>query len=111
MANEKFVPYLLDALLLDPDHPRAGMKEELKIWCQEHHCEALLQLAVHEDSREALLRDQSVTPALEAAARSGLSQVARERAAAALVALSDQALVMLAEGSQKHVKNAQFLSH
>jgi hypothetical protein len=103
MANSRFLPYLVDALLSDPDHPRAEMKEELKIWCQEHHCEALLQLAVHEDSREALLRDQSVTPALEAVAQTGMSQAAREQAAAALVALSDRALVMLAEGSQKHV--------
>jgi hypothetical protein len=103
LANSRFLPFVVDALLLDPDHPRAGMKEELKIWCQEHHCEALLQLAVHEDSREALRRDQSVVPALEAVAQTGMSQVARERAAAALVALSDKALVMLAEGSQKHV--------
>eukprot|EP01043_Picozoa_sp_COSAG02_P041987 COSAG02_NODE_3530_length_6609_cov_13.933794_6_plen_300_part_01 len=26
IANEMFVPYLVDALLLDPEHPRAGMK-------------------------------------------------------------------------------------
>ena len=32
------------------------MKEDLKAWCQQHHCEALAQLAVHEGSREALLR-------------------------------------------------------
>eukprot|EP01046_Picozoa_sp_COSAG06_P011414 COSAG06_NODE_651_length_13384_cov_2.712382_4_plen_430_part_00 len=103
MANHHVLPYLVDALLLDPDHPRAGMKEEQKIWCQEHHCEALLQLAVHKDSRAALLRDQSVVPALEAVAQTGMSQVAREQAAAALVALSDKVLVMLTEGSQKHV--------
>ena len=102
MANSHFLPYLVDALLLDPDHPRAGMKEELKIWCQEHHCEALLQLAVHEESREALLRDQSVAPALDAVAQTGMSQQAREQAAAALVALSDKTVVMSTEG-QKHV--------
>ena len=34
------------------------MKEELKAWCQQHHVEALAQLAVHDGSREALLRDQ-----------------------------------------------------
>ena len=32
-----------------------------------------------------------------------MSQVAREQAAAALVALSDKTLAMLTEGSQKHV--------
>jgi hypothetical protein len=96
------VPYLVDALLLDPDHPRAGMKEELKVWCQQHHCEALAQLAVHDGSREALLRARSVLPALEAVAKGGLSEEARETAAAALTALSDKKLVMATDG-QKHV--------
>ena len=78
------------------------MKEDLKAWCQQHHCEALAQLAVHEGSREALLRDGSVVPALEAVAGSGLTQEGRELAAAALSALSDKELVMAVEG-QKHI--------
>jgi hypothetical protein len=102
IANELFIPYLVDALLLDPQHPRAGMKEELKVWCQQHHCEALAQLAVHDGSREALLRDGSVLPALEAVAKDGLSEQARETAAAALTALSGKKLVMVTDG-QKHV--------
>ena len=57
LANKEFVPYLVDSLLLDPDHPRAGMEEEHKIWCQEHHVECLAQLAVFEPAREALLQD------------------------------------------------------
>ena len=89
-------------LLLDLDHPRAGMKAELKAWCQQHHVEALAQLAVHDASREAVLRDESVVPALQAVAESGLSEGARELAAAALTALSDKKLEMAAEG-QKHV--------
>ena len=78
------------------------MKEDLKAWCQQHHCEALAQLAVHEGSREALLRDGSVVPALETVAGSGLTQECRELAAAALSALSDKQLVMAVEG-QKHI--------
>ena len=78
------------------------MKEDLKAWCQQHHCEALAQLAVHEGSREALLRDGSVVPALETVAGSGLTQEGRELAAAALSALSDKKLVMAVEG-QKHI--------
>ena len=78
------------------------MKEDLKAWCQQHHCEALAQLAVHEGSREALLRDGSVVPALETVAGSGLTQECRELAAAALSALSDKKLVMVVEG-QKHI--------
>ena len=78
------------------------MKEDLKAWCQQHHCEALAQLAVHDGSREALLRDGSVVPALEAVVATGLSERARELAAAALAALSDKKLVMVADG-QKHI--------
>ena len=86
----------------DPDHPRAGMKEELKAWCQHHHCEALAQLAVFGPAREALQRDASVVAALEAVAEAGLSAETREVAAAALMALGDKQLEIKAEG-QKHV--------
>ena len=78
------------------------MKEELKAWCQRHHCEALAQLAVFGPAREALRRDASVVPALEAVAAAGLSAEIREVAAAALMALSDKELEIKAEG-QKHV--------
>ena len=78
------------------------MKEDLKAWCQQHHCEALAQLAVHEGSREILLGDGSVVPALETVAASGLNQEAQNLAAAALSALSDKKLVMITEG-QKHI--------
>lgn len=78
------------------------MKQELKVWCQDHHCEALAQLAVYEPAREALLHDGSVVPALEAVAKVGLTEAARETAAAALSALSDKKLDMQTEG-QKHV--------
>ena len=102
LANKEFVPYLVDALLLDPEHPRAGMKQELKIWCQQHHIECLAQLAVYEPAREALLQDPAVLPALQAVAEAGLSDEARELAAAALLALSDKKLEMVLEG-QRHV--------
>ena len=100
--NPRFIPYLVDALLLDPEHPRADLKAEPKAWCQQHHAAALAQLAVHDASREALLRDGSVVPALQAVAETGLSEGAREFAAAALTALSDKKLEVLTEG-QKHV--------
>ena len=78
------------------------MKQDLKAWCQQHHCEALAQLAVHDSSRETLLCDGSVVPALENVAASGLTEEARELAAAALSALSEKKLVMVVEG-QKHI--------
>ena len=102
LANKDFVPYLVDALLLDPEHPRAGMEEELKIWCQQHHTECLAQLAVYEPAREALLAYPAVIPSLRAVSEAGLSAEARELAGAALLALSDKTLEVVTEG-QMHV--------
>ena len=102
LTNADFIPYLVDALLLDPDHPRAGMKQELRTWCQEHHAECLAQLAVFEPAREPLRQDPAVIPALEAVAEAGLSADARQYAQAALLALSDKELHADAEG-EKHI--------
>jgi hypothetical protein len=110
LANKEFIPYLVDALLLDSDHPRAGMEEDLKIWCQDHHVECLAQLAVYEPAREALLQDPTVLPALRAVAEAGLSAEARELAGAALLALSDKKLEMVMEG-QKHVMLSYQVRH
>ena len=102
LAHRDFLPYVVDALLLDPDHPRADMKPELKSWCQQHHAECLAQLAVFAPARETLRADPSVMPALEAVAEGGLTAEARQFAEAALLALSEKELHIDAEG-QKHV--------
>ena len=106
LSNPDFIPYLVDALLLDPAHPRAGMKQELKSWCQTHHAECLAQLAVFEPAREALRQDLTVAPALHAVAESGLSAEARRFAQAALLALSDKKqpeMTVASEGEQQHI--------
>ena len=102
LANRDFLPYVIDALLLDADHPRGDMKPELKSWCQQHHAECLAQLAVFVPAREALRADPSVIPALEAVAEGGLTAEARQFAEAALLALSEKELHVAVEG-QKHV--------
>ena len=103
LANPAFIPYLVDALLLDPAHPRAGMKAELKAWCQTTHVECIAQIAVFQpDGREALLQDPSVRDALRCVAESGLTDEAQHHAESALLALSDTELVKIEEG-QKHV--------
>ena len=103
LMNPGFIPYLVDALLIDPSHPRrvAEMKEELRSWVQEHHCECLAQLAVFGPGREALRQDPSVVPALKAVVEVGLSAQARDFAQAALLALSDKELHTLSDGEQQ----------
>jgi hypothetical protein len=102
LAHRGFLPYVVDALLLEADHPRADMKPELKSWCQQHHAECLAQLAMFAPARETLRGDRSVIPALEAVAEGGLSGEARKFAEAALLALSDKELHVDTEG-QEHV--------
>ena len=103
LDNPVFLPYLVDALLLDADHPRAAMQPQLKSWCQDHHAECLAQLAVFEPARDALRQDPSVIPALEAVSEGGLSAEARQFAQAALLALSDKELNHVDVDGQLHV--------
>ena len=99
LANPTLIPYLISALFLDPDHPRADLNDDVKAWNQKMHCECLAQLAVFPAGREALRQNPSVRPALEAVAARGMSAEAREFAEGALMALSDKELVALAEVS------------
>ena len=102
VANKGFIPYVVDALLLDPAHPRAGDKQEERCWCQTHHAECLAQLAASQCGLEALRQNASVVPALEAVAKRGLSAEARHFAEAALLVLSGKELHVGMEG-QKHL--------
>lgn len=102
LNNKDFIPYLIDALLLDPAHPRAGMADEHKSWLQTNTAECLAQLAVFEPGRDALLQAPTVAEALQGVSERGLSEQSREDATAALRALKCQKLQMRAEG-QKHI--------
>ena len=102
LNNELFIPYLVDALLLDPAHPRAEVAPEQKAWCQMTHAASLAQLAVVPEGRAALCRDPSVSDALRSVAEAGLCEEARQHAESALLALSDRQLHVATEG-QKHV--------
>ncbi len=102
LCNEFFIPYLVDALLVEPDHPRASLPSGLRIWCQETHAECLAQLACFPEGREALLREASVSEALHVVVESGLSDRAKQHAESALLALGDQELQVHTK-AQKHV--------
>jgi hypothetical protein len=103
LANAVFIPYLINGLFLDPDHPRANLKDEIKRWNQETHTECLAQLSLFPPGRDALLQNPAVSEALVVVSEQGMSEEARKFAKAALMALSDKKLEVVAEGAQKHV--------
>ena len=102
LANELFVPYLISGLFLDPDHPRADLEDELKLWNQQTHAECLAQVALFPAGRDALLENPAVSEALVSVSERGLSEEACEFAKAALKSLRGDELQMRTEGD-KHV--------
>ncbi len=78
LNNESFIPFLVDALLLDPAHPRNEAAPDQKAWCQMTHAASLAQLAVFPEGREALCRDPSVSDALRSVAEAGLCEEAQQ---------------------------------
>ena len=99
----RFIPLLVTGLFLDPEHPRAGSDHEPMAAVQRDFAEALQQLALWSEGRDALLSDvplslsniagghtvaiQPVVPALEALVERALSPEAKECANGALMAL------------------------
>ena len=102
LANDLFIPYLISGLFLDPDHPRADLKDEIKLWNQQTHAECLAQVALFPAGRDALLKNPDVSEALVSVSERGLSEEACEFAKAALKSLRGDELQMRSEGD-KHV--------
>ena len=102
LANDRFIPYLIAGLFLDPDHPRADLKDEIKLWSQQTHAECLAQVALFPAGRDALLKIPAVSEALVSVTERGLSKEACELAKAALKSLRGDELQMRTEGD-KHM--------
>lgn len=89
-------------MLLDPDHPNAGLHTNVREWLQTSTAECFAQLGVFPPGREALRREPAVTKALGTVVEVGLTPQSRELAQTALMSLSDKELQLSAE-DQKHV--------
>ena len=103
LANPNLIPYLINGLFLDPDHPRADLTDEIKLWNQETHVECLAQLSLFPSGRDALLQNPAVSEALVAVVEQGMSGESRKFASAALLALSDKKLEVVAVGEHLHL--------
>jgi len=102
LRNDSYVPFLLNGLFLDPNHPRADLKDDIKCWNQQNSAECLAQLALFPSGREQLLQNPAVSEALEAVSERGMSEEACDFATAALKSLRGDELQMRTEGD-KHV--------
>ena len=100
---DALIPTLLDALFLDPEHPRKDMDEALRAGIQRDGVECLLQLALVEAGKELLERHPEALEALRALADgSALTEEARRAASGALVAMEGAAQAR-APGGEKHI--------
>ena len=99
------IPTLLDALFLDPEHPRKDMDEALRAGIQSDGAECLLQLALVEPGKELLERHPEALEALRALVDdASLTEEARLAASVALLAMEDPAQRQAPEpGGEKHI--------
>ena len=105
VQSDALIPTLLDALFLDPEHPRKDMDEASRAGIQRDGAECLLQLALVEAGKELLDRHPEALEALRALVDGGaLTDEARLAASGALVALEGMAQRPApASGGEKHI--------
>ena len=99
------IPTLIDALFLDPEHPRKDMVETLRKGIQCDGAECFMQLALFEPGKKLLERHPEALEALRALADGGaLTEEARLAASGALLAAEGPAQEQApAPGGEKHI--------
>ena len=103
VQSAALIPALLDALFLDPEHPRKDMDETLRAGIQRDGAECLLQLALFESGKELLERYPEALEALRALVDgSALTGEARRAASGALVAVEGPQQAPAPSG-EKHI--------
>ena len=102
---DALIPTLLDALFLDPEHPRKDMDETLRAGIQCDGAECFLQLALLEPGRELLEQHPEALDAMQALVDgAALQEEARLAAAGALAAVEGLAPGPVpTPGDQKHI--------
>ena len=101
---DALIPTLLDALFLDPEHPRKDMDEALRAAIQCDGAECFLQLALFEPGRELLEQHSEALDALRALVDgAALTEEARLSASSALAAVEGVAPGSAPAGDDKHI--------
>ena len=100
---DALIPTLLDALFLDPEHPRKDMDETLQAGIQRDGAECFLQLALFELGKDLLEQHPTALDALQALVDgSALTESARLAASGALLAMQGQEQAPASSG-EKHI--------
>ena len=104
-GDDILIPTLLDALFLDPEHPRKDMDERLRAGIQCDGTECFLQLALFDPGRALLEQHTEALDALRALVDgAALTEEARLSASSALAAIDGPAPGTGPDpGDEKHV--------
>ena len=88
IQSTELVAFILETLLIDPDHPRQDQDEAVKAAIQADSVECLLQLATFEPGRARLTQETAIIEALHAlSAGKALTGEAKSSADGALLAI------------------------
>lgn len=88
IQSPELVAFILETLLIDPDHQRQDQDEAVKAAIQADSVECLLQLATFEPGRARLMQETAIIEALHAlSASKALTREAKEFADGALLVI------------------------
>eukprot|EP01050_Picozoa_sp_SAG11_P010949 SAG11_NODE_1128_length_5762_cov_2.633763_1_plen_194_part_00 len=98
------IPAVLDALFLEPDHPRKDMDESVRARIQCDGAECFLQLALFEPGKVLLVQHNEALDALRALVSGGaLSEEVKLCASSALAAMEGPSGHAPTPGGEKHI--------
>ena len=87
MQSPLLTRLLVEALLVDPAHPRQEQADAVKAGIQCDAAECFMQLALFDPARDALKQDAEVLDSLRAVVEKGITEEAKKSAEGALMAL------------------------
>ena len=88
-SGAKFIPHLIDGLLLDVEHPRKDTADEIKHAVQRDHAECIQQISLFPPGCEAL-KESDVVAALDELVKRAWTEEAKDSARGALMQLTDR---------------------
>ena len=98
-----FIPHLIHALLLDPEHPRKDTEQAVKSVVQRDIAECIQQLSLFPPGLQALRAASGVIDALDAVVEQAWTEEAKDCARGALMQLTDRRKKPIVDGNALHI--------